>query len=208
MTMENELQAVFWDLGGVLLRTEDLSYRERWGERLGMGPWELERLVFRTDASKLASLGKASVSDIWNDVQQELGIEAEQMTELQKDFFAGDQLDQVLISFIRELKQNHIAIGLISNAWPDTRQWLETTAGIADIFDHMVISSEIGMAKPDPRIYQLALEGLGMDPGQAVFVDDFAENIDGALAIGMLGVHFQDPQTVMQTLRAHFQLST
>lgn len=204
--METELQAVFWDLGGVLLRTEDLSHRELWGERLGMGPWDLERLVFGTNASKLASLGRAGVDDIWDEVQQKLGLDAEQMAELRIDFFAGDQLDQGLISFLRELKQNRVAVGLISNAWPGTRQWLETTAGICDIFGHMVISSEIGMAKPDPRIYRLALEGLGANPEQSVFVDDFVENIEAAKAVGMLGVHFQDPQTVIQTLREKFHL--
>jgi len=206
MTMDNELRAVYWDLGGVLLRTEDVSYRERWGKRFGMGPWELERLVFRTNASKLASLGKASVDDIWKEVQQQLDIPDDQLAELQADFFAGDQLDQTLVSFIRSLKQNRITIGLISNAWPDTRDWLENHVKIADLFDHMVISSEIGMAKPDPRIYELALNGLQIKPAQAVFVDDFIENIEGAEALGMVGLHFQDPQMVMRILRKKFSL--
>lgn len=206
MTLDRNLRAVYWDLGGVLLRTEDLSYRERWGEQLDMGPWELARAIFRSEAGLRASLGQAGVDDIWLEVQQALGLDDDQRELLREEFFAGDQLDQSLVSFIRELKQNRIAIGLISNAWPDTRDWLETHAKIADIFDHMVISSEIGMAKPDPRVYQLALEGLQMDPAQAVFVDDFIENIEGAEAVGMLGLHFQDPQTVMQTLREQFSL--
>ncbi len=206
MTLDHKLRAVYWDLGGVLLRTEDLSYRERWGARLNMGPWELARVIFRSQAGLRASLGQASVDDVWLEVQQELGLDDEQRELLREDFFAGDQLDQTLVSFIRELKQKKVAIGLISNAWPDTRDWLETHVKIADIFDHMVISSEIGIAKPDPRVYQIALEGLQMDPARAVFVDDFTENIEGAEAVGMRGLHFQDPQTVMQTLREQFCL--
>ena len=206
MAGKRKLHAVYWDLGGVLLRTEDLSYRERWGERLNMGPWELARIIFRSKSGLRASLGKGSVDDIWLEVQQELGLDDEQRELLRVDFFAGDQLDQTLISFIRELKQQQVAIGLISNAWPDTREWLENHVKIADLFDHMVISSEIGLAKPDPRVYQLALEGLQMDPSHAVFVDDFIENIEGAEAMGMLGLHFQDPQVVMQTLREQFSM--
>ena len=208
MNQENRLRAVYWDLGGVLLRTEDVSHRVAWGKRFDLGPWELERLVFRSRAGKLASVGKATVDDVWLEVQEQLGINDIERETLRVDFFAGDRIDDALVNFIRRMKQNQIAIGLISNAWPDTREWLETHVQIADIFDHMVISWEIGMAKPDPRVYQLALEGLQMAPEQSLFVDDFIENVDAAKSLGMMGIHFQDPQAVMHSLSAHFHLSS
>jgi HAD superfamily hydrolase (TIGR01509 family) len=58
----------------------------------------------------------------------------------------------------------------------------------------VIISAEVGLAKPDPRIYQLALERLGVDPPEAVFVDDFLRNVEAARAAGLHAVHFKGPE--------------
>jgi HAD superfamily hydrolase (TIGR01509 family) len=55
--------------------------------------------------------------------------------------------------------------------------------------------------KPEARIYQIALEQAGVSPNEAVFVDDFYENIEGCQAVGMHGIHFRDPQIAMAELR-------
>jgi putative hydrolase of the HAD superfamily len=73
------------------------------------------------------------------------------------------------------------------------RQVLTERWKIADAFDELIISAEVGIAKPDPRIYHLALERLGVAAGEAVFVDDFLENIDAAQALGLHTVHFRNP---------------
>jgi putative hydrolase of the HAD superfamily len=68
---------------------------------------------------------------------------------------------------------------------------------VAEAFDHIVVSAEVGLIKPDPRIYRLALDGLGVSSEEAVFVDDMAENITGAEAVGMRGVRFLNPDQAM-----------
>ena len=70
-----------------------------------------------------------------------------------------------------------------------------------DAFDNMVISAEIGVMKPEARIYQLALEQAGVSADEAVFVDDFIENIEACEKLGMHGIHFRDPQVVLSELR-------
>jgi putative hydrolase of the HAD superfamily len=92
-------------------------------------------------------------------------------------------------------------MGLLSNGWPSTRRFLNEQWHIADIFDDMIISAEVGLAKPDRRIYQLALDRLGVEPEHTIFVDDIDENIQGARELGIHGVHFQDPQTVLEELK-------
>jgi HAD superfamily hydrolase (TIGR01509 family) len=73
-----------------------------------------------------------------------------------------------------------------------------------DIFDVTIFSAEVGLAKPDPRIYQLVLDKLGVKAGQAIFVDDFQANVDAANSLGIHGVSFknslQTRQAVMQIL--------
>jgi putative hydrolase of the HAD superfamily len=105
-----------------------------------------------------------------------------------------------LIRFIRAHK-TEIKMGLLSNGWSSTRRFLEERWHIAEIFDDMIISAEVGLAKPDRRIYQLALDRLGVEAEQTIFIDDFDENIRGARELGIHGIHFQDPQIVIEELK-------
>ena len=192
MTINEKIRAIIWDLGGVILRTEDSSHRVKWEKRFGLESWGLANMIFRNEISQLASIGKASVDDIWSALQEEYNLDNDEIERLKKDFFAGDRLDERLLAFIRQLKGSY-KIGMITNAWPDIRHWIENEWKIADAFDHIIVSAEVGMVKPDPAIYTLCLQALNVEPDEAIFVDDFKENIEGAKAVGMQAIHFQDP---------------
>ncbi|MHB8648340.1 MAG: HAD-IA family hydrolase, partial [Thermomicrobiales bacterium] len=66
--------------------------------------------------------------------------------------------------------------------------------GLDRLVDGMIFSDEEGIAKPDPRIYRLAAERLGVRPEESLFVDDVLGNIEGARAVGMIAVHFRDTE--------------
>lgn len=193
----SEIKVVFWDLGGVLVRTEDRTKREQWEQRLGMEPRQLDRLIFGGEMGRKAALGKASVEEVWESVRQELDLSLDEREQLARDFWQGDDLDEELVAFIRRLRAR-FQTGLISNAWLELRELLEGHWQIDDAFDDLVISAEVGLMKPDPAIYKLALERLNVEADQAVFVDDFTQNIAAAADVGMHAVHFTDPkQAVM-----------
>ncbi len=195
------IRAVIWDLGGVLVRTEDWTPRARWEQRLGLEPGALSRLVFEGEASRMASIGRANTADVWRWVCRRLEIPEQEWSTLERDFWSGDRVDMEIIAFIRGLRPR-IASGLLSNAWPSLRQALEEHWRIADAFDHIVISAEAGLVKPDPLIYHLALQGLGVLPQEAVFIDDFIENVEGARAVGMHAIHFRSPQQALGEVRS------
>jgi len=192
----SKITVVFWDLGGVLVRTEDRSKRERWEHRLGMEPRQLDRLIFGGDAGRKASVGEYSVDEVWEWVRQELDLSQEEGQQLARDFWQGDDLDSELVAYIRGLRVK-FQTGLISNAWLELRGMLENHWHIDDAFDDLVISAEVGLAKPDPAIYRLALERLNVEADRAVFVDDFIQNIAAAAEIGMHAVHFTNPDQAM-----------
>jgi epoxide hydrolase-like predicted phosphatase len=202
----HQIRAVIWDLGGVILRTEDLGYRSKWEARTGLGPWDLEKAVFRSEMSKLASMGKASTQEIWDSLQVRFGLLDDEIAEFQVDFLAGDHIDDDLMTFIRGLRKQY-KIGMITNAWPDIRQWMEQEVKIADAFDHIVVSSEVGMVKPTSDIYHLSLAGLGVRAEESLFVDDFIENIEGAKGVGMHTIHFQDPHNFMDAITKYLGLA-
>jgi epoxide hydrolase-like predicted phosphatase len=119
---------------------------------------------------------------------------------LQRDFFGGDKVDEELVAFIRSLRPTYLT-GVISNAWSEARHWLENEWRIADVFDQIVISAEVGVTKPDPRIFHLALDGLEVTPNESVFIDDFDENVKVAREVGMHAILFRDPEQTITELK-------
>jgi epoxide hydrolase-like predicted phosphatase len=195
MTINEKIRATIWDLGGVILRTEDHRYREKWEKRLGLEDRGLDKLIFRNKVSQLASIGQASVSDIWESIREELNLSDEDLEQMREDFFAHDRIDEYLLAYIRRLHGPY-KTGMITNAWPDVRHWIENEWKIADAFDSILISAEVGIVKPDPAIYTLSLQALDVQPDEAIFIDDFIENIEGAKSAGMHVIHFQDSEEV------------
>ena len=193
------INGVIFDVGGVLLRTHDQSGRRKWEARLGLKPEELAYLVFDSQLGRQAQLGQASPGEIWVWLGVHLGLNSEQLASLQRDFWSGDRLDQELCDYIRALRPRYRTGMLSNNSSPDG-QAMAQGLGIADCFDVFVTSAEIGVMKPDPRIYQVALDRLGVSPPEAIFVDDFVENVEAARQLGMGVVHFDDPARARRQL--------
>jgi len=193
--------AVIWDFGGVIVRTHDQRGRAQWEKKLGLPANKLSEWVFEGEMGRKASLGQATTDEVWNWVIEQLELPPETRVELERDFWKGDRLDEALVAFIRDLRPTY-KTGLLSNAWPDLRKALENVWNVADAFDEIVISAEVGFVKPDARIYHQMLDRLNVPPERAIFVDDFPENIAGAHAVGMQAVRFKNPKQALRDLRA------
>jgi putative hydrolase of the HAD superfamily len=193
------LRAVCVDFGGVLLRTEDQGPRLRLSERLGVPAGQLEKLVFESRSSLQASTGEITEEAHWQSVGDALGISRQETEILTAEFFAGDRLDTDLVEFLRGLRPQ-CRIGLISNAWSGLRAYI-TRNHFADVFDEMVISAEVGLVKPDPRIYRLALERMNVPPEASLFLDDMPANVQAALSIGMHALQFVQPAETLAELK-------
>ncbi|MCU0488778.1 MAG: HAD family phosphatase [Anaerolineales bacterium] len=187
------IKAVIWDLGGVIVRTEDFTSRERAAQQIGKTRQELEELVFSGESGQQTQLGQQQDDEHWERVRQALQISLEEFPAFQQAFWGGDRLDQGLVDFIRNLRPTY-RTGLLSNHFPGLRNTLETKWKIADAFDQIVISAEEGILKPNPRIYQIMIEKLNIFAAEAVFIDDFIHNIHGAQSVGMQAIHFRSPE--------------
>ena len=195
------IRAVIFDLGGVLVRTEERAPRQQLAARLGMTYEQLSSLVFDSPSARLAMQGKIAPEAHWETVRAALALSPQELSVVRSDFWAGDVLDSGLVDTLRALRPRY-KTALLSNAWGDLRQALASEWKIADVFDELVISAEVGLLKPAPRIYQLALERLGVAPQEAVFMDDFTENVAGARAVGMHAIHFRDSGQARADLEA------
>lgn len=195
------IRAVIFDLGGVINRTMDRGPREKLAKRANLSYDALNKLVFDTDTAILATLGKVTTEEHWDNVCTLLGLPAEELTEVAEYFWGGDSIDTDLVDYIRQIRP-HYKTGLLSNAWDDLRHYLENEWAIADAFDEMIISAEVGIAKPDPRIYQITLERLGVAPQEAIFVDDYPDNIEGAHRLGIHAIRYRNTPQAMQEVDA------
>ncbi len=193
------IQNIYIDFGGVLVRTEDKGPRTRQAEKLGMTYRDLEKIFFETESSRRASTGEIPEEAHWQAVAESLRLSRTETQKVVDEFFAGDRADQAWISFLRGLRPER-QVCLISNAWSGLRAYI-TKQGFADAFDHMVISAEVGIMKPDPRIYRLALEELTAKPEESVFLDDVLVNVEAARSVGMAGIHFTQPQQALEELK-------
>jgi putative hydrolase of the HAD superfamily len=200
------IKGIIFDVGGVLLRTHDQSYRRKWETRLGLEPGGAARLIFDSDLGRQAQVGRVTLRDVWAWAGDLLGLSAGELAAFERDFWAGDRLDHDLARYVREL-HTHYRTALLSNSWVRDGWILADELGMADAFDVCVVSAELGVAKPDPRIYTITLERLAVAPAEAVFVDDFVENVDAARRLGIQAIHFADPLQVRQQLENILRLS-
>jgi putative hydrolase of the HAD superfamily len=125
-----------------------------------------------------------------------LGVAAPQLIDR---MFAGSRPDPVMAAAVRAARDAGIRTGLVSNSW-GTRRY--DRALLAEVFDAVVISGEVGMRKPSPQIYHLAAERIGLAPPECVFVDDLPFNLAPAAELGMATVHHVSTgQTVLELER-------
>ena len=104
--------------------------------------------------------------------------------------FAAGTVENAMLDLLRALRQAGLRTALLSNSWgnDDYPRHL-----FPELFDVVVISAEVGMRKPEERIFRHTAALLGLDLAECVFIDDVAANIAAAEAIGLIGVHHREP---------------
>lgn len=171
------------------MRTVDASGRRKWEQKLGLPQYAVDRVVHGSRSWKQAQSGEITDAEYWADVAQQLGLDDESLALFRREYFAGDRLDNEMLSFIRDLRPR-IKTALLSNASPHLMHLLEQMT-VTDVFDEIVISGIVGVQKPDPAIYRIVLDRLRLAPEETIFVDDFVQNIQAAERLGMHTLHFR-----------------
>jgi putative hydrolase of the HAD superfamily len=110
---------------------------------------------------------------------------------LLKRMFGASSTQAEMLDLVRELRASGLRTGMLSNSWGLTDAYPYDL--LAELFDDAVISAQVGMRKPEERIFRLAAERLGVAPAECVFVDDVDGNIVAARALGFTAIHHTDP---------------
>jgi epoxide hydrolase-like predicted phosphatase len=114
-----------------------------------------------------------------------IGVREDRYEGLVDRLFSGMQPEQAMIDALPLARAAGVKTGLISNSWGRGRYDRDA---FGKLFDGVVISGEVGLYKPQPEIFRLGAERVGLVPAECVFVDDLVENCEGAEAVGMTAV--------------------
>jgi putative hydrolase of the HAD superfamily len=174
------------DYGGVLTSNLFESFRA-FCEQEGIEPDAIRR-SFREDRAARQLLidletGELPEEEFEPQFAAMLGVNPAHLIDR---LFAGSVPDEAMVTAVLKARQQGVRTGLISNSW-GTRRY--DRAQLAELFDGVVISGEVGIRKPAPEIYRLGAERIGLEPSACVYVDDLSFNLGPAAELGMATVH-------------------
>ena len=190
------IQAIVFDIGGVLEITPDLGVAGRWESRLGLAPGELNQRM--ADAWQGGSIGSIGEADVHQAAVERLGLDQRQLAEFMADLWREylGTANTELISYARGLRPRY-RTGILSNSFVGAREREQAAYGFEDLVDEIIYSHECGMSKPDPGIYALTCARLAVEPSRMVFVDDYPPCVEGARQAGLHAVLFRDNDQVI-----------
>jgi epoxide hydrolase-like predicted phosphatase len=192
------VKGLLTDFGGVLTTNVFDSFKA-FCEAEGL-PADTVKRTFRDNPDALAELrslerGDLTVAEFEPRFGPHLGIS--ETDGLVERLFAGVGPDEAMIEAVRRAHDAGVRTAVISNSWGGTSY---DVADWRSLFDAIVISGEVGLHKPGPEIFELALTEIGLAAADCVFIDDLRENIAGAEAVGITGILHRGPDSTLPEL--------
>ncbi|MEI7556469.1 HAD family phosphatase [Candidatus Chlorohelix sp.] len=197
------IKAIVADYGGVLVEAPSGRINvAKYADALGIDPLKFKAGIFG-EQNKLwnrAKVGLISEAEYWAGVEKILQIGSEKIEWVRLGFYHSVPVQTEFVDYLKSLKANY-KLAILSNAIPSfTENW--RALGFYDWFDEAINSSIVGLAKPDPAIYRLVADSLGVAPEECVFVDDQSKNLENAMKLGFSVIHFQNETQVIEQLKA------
>ena len=194
-------RAVVFDIGGVLEFTPPMGMAEKWEDLLGLGRGEVpERLGPVFEAGNVGALTEAEIhTRIGQILALDPGAVDAFMADLWTEYLGSPNAE--LIAYFGGLRPAY-RTGIISNSFVGAREREQERYGFEQLTDEIVYSHEAGISKPDPRIYRLACERLGVLPEEMIFLDDVELNVEAARDLGIHGILFASTAQAIADIEA------
>jgi putative hydrolase of the HAD superfamily len=203
------VQAAVFDIGGVLERPTNTNLDDRWERRLGLKPGEFFARLRLSGLGRAANLGRISETEFDHALGELYGLDQPMTGELLKDlwdWYVGE-LNAEMVDYFRRLRPRY-RTAILSNAAAGGRREEQARYWFDAMADVVVYSYEVGIEKPDQRIYLLTCERLGVHPSDGVMVDDVEANVVAAREVGMRAVLFQSTAQAITDVEACLADST
>ncbi len=183
------IKAIIFDLAGVVLFPIRGTFNSLLAERLGVTTEGVDR-VMSDHKNDLWDINAISDDEFYDHLLTELKLPLEKKIIIRKFVIDDFYIDQEMITLIRELRKTYTT-ALLTNFPAHVHDFMQRSWRVDGAFDHIIVSADVELIKPDPRIYQLTLERIGCQAHEAVFIDDRQNNIEAAAAMGINGILFE-----------------
>jgi HAD superfamily hydrolase (TIGR01509 family) len=195
------IRAAVFDVGGVLERVDDANWPQpwiaRWERRMGLPSGHVEGVL-----AAQASPAPMTELQMRATYAGALGLDERQADELMAemwDAYCGEP-DTVLRDFVAGLRPG-LTTAILSNSADGARREEQRRYGFEDLVDVLVYSHEVGLEKPDPAIFRLTEQLLGVRPEEVVFLDDIAGHVEAAARCGWHAVLHRDTESSLRAIR-------
>lgn len=199
-----DVRAVLWDFGGVLT-TSPFEAFARYETDNGLDPGFIRRLnATNPDSNAWARLERSEVTldEFAGLFEAEAAAAGATIDALAVMAVLRGELRPAMVEAVKRCHQK-LKTGLLTNNFVPTDDSMSLGhEAVLDHFDAIVESSKVGYRKPDPRFYEMACEELGIEPAEAVFLDDLGINLKPARAMGMRTIKVEDPDKALAELQA------
>jgi putative hydrolase of the HAD superfamily len=204
-------RAVLWDFGGVLTESPFDAFR-RFEQARGL-PRGFLRQVNATDPHTNAwaryERSELNLDEFDRAFAGETAAAGHRVGGAEVVQLLYGALRPSMVEALRRIGEHYVIACLTNNVRTGSSHGLPTTddraqevARVLAMFDHVFESSKVGVRKPEPRFYQLALDALGIDPREAVYLDDLGINLKPAKAMGMTTIKVVDAPQALAELEA------
>ena len=193
------IEAVIFDFGGVILALPDKAHLEAWARRLGLSQGALTDALW---GENWRAFERGQIDDevYHRRMGRALGFpDLEAVNVFLAEFYADERPFPRMLDLIERLcESGRVKLALLTNAFVGQDQVARRKWGLdlRAIFDVYVNSAEVGLAKPDPAIYELTLARLGVSPDEAIFIDDGLVNVQAAARLGIQIIHMDSPEAL------------
>jgi putative hydrolase of the HAD superfamily len=195
------LRAVIFDYGRVLTGPPDPDAHAELVRITGLSSERFENLYW-TDRQAYDE-GKLTGLEFWRKLVRDggLNLNEQAIEELNLwDARMWTKADPAMLAWQLALKESGLLTAIVSNMGDAVHEHMERELSWLGRFDVLVWSYQLRMAKPDPAIYHYALERLGTQPEETLFIDDRPENVETAIALGMKGLIFSTVKKLREDL--------
>ncbi|HEX6555816.1 MAG TPA: HAD family phosphatase [Ktedonobacteraceae bacterium] len=200
------IRAVVFDIGGVLEITPDTGMTQKWEARLHLKPGELDTRM--ASVWRDGSLGKCSEEHVQRGLREILGMDQGQVDAFWHDLWEEylGTLNAPLAAYFSGLRPRY-QTALLSNSFVGARSREQDRYHFAEMTDLIIYSHEVGIAKPERRIYELTCERLGVQPAEMIFLDDHERAVAAARECGIHAILFQETAQAIADIDACLQAS-
>ena len=183
------IKAIIFDFGRVISAQKPPSLFRSYEMDLGLPSDSINSIMFDSQIWQETLHGRKTLEEFWQAIGPELGLNSsEEIDAFRNRYWADENINTDVLKLIQKL-HGHYRLAVLSNAPPGLSQWLADW-NVLNFFDVVFCSGDEGIAKPDPKAFELTLERLGFKPDEAVFIDDTREHVEAARKLGLQGILF------------------